>query len=629
MDKKLQDAGREAEAVVGTTVSEEVSGSNNQIDVKDVSSLEGTSISQSKDKKEEKNKKPEVKKQKFFKRHKKLKKFLVILLIIAILIVVFVIYSSIKAKNEAIKNAPKTEYTNVEKRDLNSIISTTGVLESTDKRTVTSKVKDARIETVNFKEGDMVNEGDVILTFSVDDINKKISDTQEDISISKQKEALEAKSRDNDYVYSYGTQSLNMADAAEKVQHALEELHEACDAYGDAKRELEEFDGESTDGKSEEEKKKIEEENEQKKQQYENAVASAYEKQVQAQRSYDSAVEAQAKASRDAANSLSKSDIDYAKNSLSANESTKKLQRELETYQENLDDYIVYAPISGIVTSVDVEAGNGYSSGNIMTIQAYDSYKVTTQISEYDIPEVKEGQKVIIKTDATRDEELEGVVSFVAPTTSSSSTTSASSGGMQASASSSEKTFEVEIDLLSHNDRLRIGMSASVNIITEEHSGILAVRYDAIGENENGEKVVYVEDNTLGTPTDFKKADKDGKSETDNEIEVIGVDGVPTGANNKPDSGDRPDSGDMPGGGPRGRKSGGFGGLFGSDQVMPTAVKTREIVVETGIEGDYYTEIKSDEITEGMQLVVPAKEETNTDFFGMMGGPGGGPGGPM
>ena len=59
----------------------------------------------------------------------------------------------------------------------------------------------------------------------------------------------------------------------------------------------------------------------------------------------------------------------------------------------------------------------------------------------------------------------------------------------------------------------------------------------------------------------------------------------------------------------------------------------REIVVTTGLETDYYIEVQSDELTEGMQVITPTYSTTtgtNSSFSmpdmggGMMGGGGGG-----
>ena len=89
------------------------------------------------------------------------------------------------------------------------------------------------------------------------------------------------------------------------------------------------------------------------------------------------------------------------------------------------------------------------------------------QIGEYDISDIEVGQKVLIKTEATREEELEGTIIFISPTASQN-------------AGSSGVTYTVRISVDTPNDRLRLDMSASLSIIIEQHENALTVPYNAI-----------------------------------------------------------------------------------------------------------------------------------------------------
>ena len=104
----------------------------------------------------------------------------------------------------------------------------------------------------------------------------------------------------------------------------------------------------------------------------------------------------------------------------------------------------------------------------------------------------------MIKTDATRDLELEGVVSYIAPratnTGGSSGGLSGLMGGMDTSSitgGSSSATYLVKIELKEQNDRLRLGMNAKTSIITEEQVDVWSVPYDAVYTREDG--TVYLE----------------------------------------------------------------------------------------------------------------------------------------
>ena len=97
----------------------------------------------------------------------------------------------------------------------------------------------------------------------------------------------------------------------------------------------------------------------------------------------------------------------------------------------------------------------------------------------------EKSMEVTIKTDATKDEELQGKVFFIAP---SATNTSSGMGGV--ATSSNNATFKVKTEILSQNDRLRLGMNAKLNIIIDKSENALVVPYDAIVEKEDGKKVI-------------------------------------------------------------------------------------------------------------------------------------------
>lgn len=624
-EKKLQDAGsvetaekrdsvvKADEAVKVEAKREEVKPSETKTASAGNDSNKGTSVSQSKsDTNNSKNDlglKPYQQKEKSkFGMFLKKNKVWLILLLVAV-IVGLLVWGVITWKNNfqaSLKNmSPKDELTTVEKRNLDQTITTTGTIKSTEVRTLTSPVKDAKITAVNYEVGDYVNEGDVVVAFSVTNINQKIEDLQKDISTSRQKDAINSQNRDREYVYSYGNEAVNMTQATEKVNLALENLYEACDAYGSAKRAKSEFEDKCNRGEYPEEYANMQDDGAALRKYIDStwasldqAVTTAYQRQQEAERSYQQAVEAQANTVRSSTNSLATADANYQLGNISAKDSTTSLERQLKQYEDSLDDYLVYAPISGVVTEVNVEEGNGYISGNLMTIQKDDSFIVTTEIDEYDIPSVAEGQKVIIKTDATRDDELEGVVSFVSPTATA------------ATAGSSGVTYKVEIDVKTSDPRIKIGMSAKLNIITESHAGVLAVRYDAVVENEDGEPVVFYRDPELTKKIEAEKEKKKSDSKIKNSIPVFGTDGKPTNAPEADE--DKKDN--------KKEKIPSKNGEEDTDAkfIRPQGDDVVEIPVTVGVEDDFYTEISGTDIKEGMELIVPEKKNTKNPFEDMM-----------
>jgi len=561
------------------------------------------------------------KKSGFGKWLKKHKGWIIFLILVIIGLIVYFKYKSNKAAQEALANAESQKFGIISSQDITDAISTTGTIKASKTSTLYSALKDTKITAVNFEVGDHVEEGDVLVTFSDDSINKQIQEAKEDIALSQQKEAINASDRERNYVYSYGSTANSLSEAAQNVDEKLKALYEACDAYGDAKRKL---------------TKKIEDDGAypETREQIETQIATAYENEQKAQSAYNSAVNALAEANRKGANDLASAQSTYDTGVLTANDSVKSLQRKLEDLEDSLENYVVTSPISGTVTEVDVEAGNGFNSGNLMVVQQDDVLLVTTEIDEYDIPKVQKGQSVVIKTDATGDDELDGYVSFVSPVSSASMSSSGSG-----SSSSSGVTYKVEVTITSKDDRLRIGMSAKLNIIILQHTDALVVPYNAIETDENGDSYLRVVDNSQKPAT----ADTSSESGADNAgsdsgIPVVGLDGaeVPTGT---PSSSSNSGNSNGPNfDGNSNRPSFGSGGpnMPGNGAASVPSVNYKKVPVTIGIEADYYTEVISDEIKEGMQVLVDDVENNTTSGFGgpggmggggMGGGMGGGPGG--
>ena len=195
---------------------------------------------------------------------------------------------------------------------------------------------------------------------------------------------------------------------------------------------------------------------------YENAkkaLETAERNYYNAEATAQSAIASQSSQNQQGANSASVSGLSF--------------QNQIKKYEQQLEDGLLKAPISGIVTAVNIKPGDMYTGGVVVTVQDVSEYVIETEIGEYDIPEIEVGKKVIIKTDATRDEELDGTVIFVAPTAT-------------VAAGSTNVTYKVRISVNTKNDRLRLGMSAALSIIIDSHDNVMTVPYSAVQQEEDG-----------------------------------------------------------------------------------------------------------------------------------------------
>ena len=530
---------------------------------------------------------------------KRVRKTIRIFVILGILILLgFLVYFKfIKPAKEAAQELLNqiTEQTDtIEKRDIVESISTTGTFEAAESHTITSTARDTTIDAVMASVGDKVNKGDTLVMFSTENINRTIEQLQEDLSKQKQKDAIDSRASDRNYLFTYANQSIELSNAAGQVDSTLKALYEACNGYGDAKRELERFNNGEDVGKS--------------KEMLESAVTSAYLEEQRCQKNYDDAVNAQAQLIAASGNKLTEADENKQKTAISAGDQATNIKRQIEDYQDKLENYVITAPISGIVTSVSVEEGNGFSGGNVMVIQNTDSFKIKALIDEYDIPDIKLGQKVVIKTDATRDDELMGYISFIAPTSTATATVStttsiaSTANGMTSSTTVSagnSASYEVTINVLTTDERLKIGMSAKLSIVVDQVSNVFTVPYDAIQTNAHGENYITVIDNSQGGQNAGIPNQKGQKGNVESNMPILTVNGQNMSGNgNKATA---PNAGGPNAGGPNAADD-----------------NRKDIMVTVGMEGDYYTQIISDEIEEGMTVVIPDSGNFGGFDFGAM-----------
>ena len=113
----------------------------------------------------------------FFKKHLKL---IIVLAIIAA--IVGLVWNNAKKAQKAMEEAANQPATSeIKKMDLQQSVAVTGTLKAVNKATVTSTiggtgVTGVKVSKVNFKEGDYVNAGDVVVEFDGDDYNRKIAE---------------------------------------------------------------------------------------------------------------------------------------------------------------------------------------------------------------------------------------------------------------------------------------------------------------------------------------------------------------------------------------------------------------------------------------------------------------------
>lgn len=136
----------------------------------------------------------------------------------------------------------------------------------------------------------------------------------------------------------------------------------------------------------------------------------------------------------------------------------------------NLGYATIYSPIDGTVISKSVEQGQtvaaSFSTPTLFTIaQDLSKMQVVANVDEADIGGVKVGQRVSFTVDAYPQETFQGTVKQVR---------------LQATTTSNVVTYEVIIDAPNDDLKLKPGLTANVNIYTQESNGVLAVPTKAL-----------------------------------------------------------------------------------------------------------------------------------------------------
>ncbi len=172
--------------------------------------------------------------------------------------------------------------------------------------------------------------------------------------------------------------------------------------------------------------------------------------------------------------------LELARQSLElTRQSLEQAQQSLEQAQKNLNEATLTAPFDGVVASVDVDEGDTASATTtIVHLVDLASLELEVEVDEIDIPGVEVGQRVIIEVDALPDLPVEGEVTFI------SSLAEEEAGVV---------LYEVKIDFaVPEGSGLRVGMSATVDIVIDERSNVLLVPSRAPTTDSEGNPMVKV-----------------------------------------------------------------------------------------------------------------------------------------
>lgn len=170
---------------------------------------------------------------------------------------------------------------------------------------------------------------------------------------------------------------------------------------------------------------------------------------------------------------------------------------QVQAAQQQIQNCVVSAPISGQVAAVNVEQGSMASTGGpVVRLVTVDNVKIRTDVTESNINSVKQGETLNVKIDAASEYDFVGKITAVAP-----------------AADQQTNTYPVEITISNASGLLKPGMFAEAQLVTKRANNVLIVPAEAV----NTDNCVYVlqEDNTV------KKVEVTVGLSNENYVEIV------------------------------------------------------------------------------------------------------------
>ena len=167
--------------------------------------------------------------------------------------------------------------------------------------------------------------------------------------------------------------------------------------------------------------------------------------------------------------------------------------------EDELSKTRLTAPKYGIVTSITKEegemaVGGMFNPGVLMTVADLSRMEVEVDVNENDVVNIGIGDTTEIEIDAYPDTIFFGVVSEIAHTAQS----------MNMGSQQQVTNFKVKVRMITVPDRIRPGMSSTVNIITETIKDALSIPIQALTSRSDDFN-------------DIDRSDKEQKKELENE----------------------------------------------------------------------------------------------------------------
>ena len=173
----------------------------------------------------------------FMKKHKKI---MILLLVLILLVTALLVLRSKTREAMAALSGLSEETAFVERRSIQSSISSTGKVISDNTRDITAYATGLEVLTVNVEVGDVVMAGDILCTFDTADLEESLEDAEKSLSAARTQSNVSVNNAKRALEQAIETQNYQIESAARNVISAHDAYEDAAEAYDEVKDKADE-----------------------------------------------------------------------------------------------------------------------------------------------------------------------------------------------------------------------------------------------------------------------------------------------------------------------------------------------------------------------------------------------------
>jgi HlyD family secretion protein len=164
-------------------------------------------------------------------------------------------------------------------------------------------------------------------------------------------------------------------------------------------------------------------------------------------------------------------------------------KNKINDLKEDLNDYYITAPLSGILSTLNMKKGDLITSNQIIGTIITNQKIAKISLNEIDAAKVKVGQNAILTFDALPDLKIKGKVIEISPV------------GKE---EQGVVSYDVKISLEKENREIKPGMSVNAEVIIDKKENVLLVPNSAIKSDRVGKYVEVVKNYEIERRNSFK-----------------------------------------------------------------------------------------------------------------------------